>query len=171
MEGNIVMDKDLKRSIILDNYQNANKKYVSDGENVTKINTRNVSCIDNLDIYIDMEDSIINDISFEGEACVISISSTNILINLLIGKSKDDALYIINNYLKMINEEEYDKEVLRELLVFDDTSKQPSRIKCATLTANGIKNFLENNQNWSINRFVDRLFYIQTELSNYFRFE
>ena len=145
MEGNFVMDKDLKRSIILDNYQNANKKYVSEGKEFTKINTRNVSCIDNLDIYIDVEDNIIKDISFEGEACVISISSTNILINLLIGKSKEDALYIINNYLKMINEEEYDKEVLKELLVFDDTSKQPSRIKCATLTANGIKNFLENN--------------------------
>ena len=139
------MDRELKRSIILDNYQNANKKYISDGEEFTKINTRNVSCIDNLDIYIDMDGNIIKDISFEGEACVISISSTNILINLLIGKSKEDALYIINNYLKMINEEEYDKEVLKELLVFDDTSKQPSRIKCATLTANGIKKFLENN--------------------------
>jgi len=144
MEGNTIMDRDLKRSIILDNYQNANKKYISDGEEFTKINTRNVSCIDNLDIYIDMEDNIIKDISFEGEACVISISSTNILINLLIGKSKEEALYIIDNYLKMINEEEYDKEVLKELLVFDDTSKQPSRIKCATLTANGIKKFLEN---------------------------
>ena len=138
------MDRDLKRSIILDNYQNANKKYISDGEEFTKINTRNVSCIDNLDIYIDMDDNIIKDISFEGEACVISISSTNILINLLIGKSKEEALYIIDNYLKMINEEDYDKEVLKELLVFDDTSKQPSRIKCATLTANGIKKFLEN---------------------------
>ena len=139
------MDRDLKRSIILDNYQNANKKYISDGEEFTKINTRNVSCIDNLDIYIDMNNNIIKDISFEGEACVISISSTNILINLLIGKSKEEALYIIDNYLKMINEEEYDKEVLNELLVFDDTSKQPSRIKCATLTANGIKKFLEDN--------------------------
>ncbi len=139
------MDRDLKRSIILDNYQNANKKYISNGDEFTKINTRNVSCIDNLDIYIDMDSNIIKDISFEGEACVISISSTNILINLLIGKSKEEALYIIDNYLRMINEEEYDKEVLKELLVFDDTSKQPSRIKCATLTANGIKKFLENN--------------------------
>ena len=139
------MDRDLKRSIILDNYQNADKKYISDGEEFIKINTRNVSCIDNLDIYIDMDSNIIKDISFEGEACVISISSTNILINLLIGKSKEEALYIIDNYLRMINEEEYDKEVLKELLVFDDTSKQPSRIKCATLTANGIKKFLENN--------------------------
>lgn len=145
MEGNIIMDRELKRTIILDNYQNPNKKYISDDNKHKKINTRNVSCIDNLDLYIEMDGNNIRDISFEGEACVISISSTNILINLLIGKSKEEALYIINNYLKMINEEDYDKDVLKELLVFDDTSKQPSRIKCATLTANGIKKFLENN--------------------------
>lgn len=144
MEGNIVMDKDIKRSIILDNYQNPNNKRVS-GTGYVKINTRNVSCIDNLDIYLKIENDIIKDVSFEGEACVISISSTNILSNLLIGKNKKDGIYLIDNYLKMINEEEYDKEVLKELLVFDDTSKQPSRIKCATLSANGIKKFLEED--------------------------
>ena len=45
------MDKDIKRSIILDNYQNPNNKRVS-GTDYIKINTRNVSCIDNLDIYL-----------------------------------------------------------------------------------------------------------------------
>lgn len=144
MEGNIVMDKDIKRSIILDNYQNPNNKRVS-GTDYIKINTRNVSCIDNLDIYLKIENDIIKDVSFEGEACVISISSTNILTNLLIGKTKEEGIYLIDNYLKMINEEEYDNEVLKELLVFDDTSKQPSRIKCATLSANGIKKFLEED--------------------------
>lgn len=138
------MDKDIKRSIILDNYQNPNNKRVS-GTDYIKINTRNVSCIDNLDIYLKIENDIIKDISFEGEACVISISSTNILSNLLIGKTKEEGIYLIDNYLKMINEEEYDKEVLKELLVFDDTSRQPSRIKCATLSANGIKKFLEED--------------------------
>ena len=136
------MDKDIKRSIILDNYQNPNNKRVS-GTGYVKINTRNVSCIDNLDIYLKIENDIIKDVSFEGEACVISISSTNILTNLLIGNTKEEGIYLIDNYLKMINEEEYDKEVLNELLVFDDTSKQPSRIKCATLSANGIKDYLE----------------------------
>ena len=142
MEGNTIMDRDLKRSIILDNYQTPNKRMVS-GEDYIKINTRNVSCIDNLDIYLKVNNGIIEDATFEGEACVISISSTNILINLIIGKTKEEGIYIIDNYLKMINEEVYDKNVLKELLVFDDTSKQPSRIKCATLSANGIKEFLE----------------------------
>lgn len=143
MEGNIVMDRELKRNIILDNYQNPNKKMVSNEDEYIKINTRNVSCIDNLDIYLKINNNIIEDITFEGEACVISISSTNILINLIIGKTKEEGIYIIDNYLKMINEEEFDKDVLKELMVFDDTSKQPSRIKCATLTASGIKEFLE----------------------------
>lgn len=142
------MDRDMKRSIILDNYQNPNKKMVS-GDDYIKINTRNVSCIDNLDIYLKVNNDIIEDVTFDGEACVISISSTNILINLLIGKTREEGIYIIDNYLKMINEEEYDSEVLKELLVFDDTSKQPSRIKCATLSANGIKNFLEKEENHS----------------------
>lgn len=142
------MDKDLKRSIILDNYQNPNNKHTSDNSYI-KINTRNVSCIDNLDIYLKIKNNIIEDISFEGEACVISISSTNILINLLIGKTKEEGIYLIDNYLKMINEEEYDKDILKELEVFDDTSKQPSRIKCATLSANGIKNYLEKEENHS----------------------
>ena len=143
MEGNIVMDKDIKRSIILDNYQNPNMKHVSSDDYV-KINTRNVSCIDNLDIYLKIKDDVIVDASFEGEACVISISSTNILMNMLIGKKKKDGIYIIDNYLKMINEEDYDKDVLNELLVFEDTSRQPSRIKCATLSASGIKKYLED---------------------------
>lgn len=149
MEGNIIMDRELKRSIILDNYQSPNKKMISDNNEYIKINTRNVSCIDNLDIYLKVNNNIIEDITFEGEACVISISSTNILANLLIGKTKEEGIYIINNYLKMINEEEYDSEVLKELMVFDDTSKQPSRITCATLSANGIKKFLENEENHS----------------------
>ena len=149
MEGNTVMDRDIKRSIILDNYQSPNKKMVSDSDDYVKINTRNVSCIDNLDIYLKVSNDIIEDVTFEGEACVISISSTNILINLIIGKTKEEGIYIIDNYLKMINEEEYDEEVLKELMVFDDTSKQPSRIKCATLSASGIKSFLEKEENHS----------------------
>ena len=80
------MDRDLKRSIILDNYQSPNNKHTSD-DSYVKINTRNVSCIDNLDIYLKIEDNIIVDASFEGEACVISISSTNILSSYFIASS------------------------------------------------------------------------------------
>ena len=100
------MDRDLKRSIILDNYQNPNMKHTSN-EDYVKINTRNVSCIDNLDIYVKLNNNVIEDIKFEGEACVISISSTSIMTKLLIGKTKEEAIDIINNYKNMIDEEDY----------------------------------------------------------------
>ena len=67
------------------------------------------------------------------------------MIRMLIGKTIDEAMIIINNYLNMIEEKEYDKEVLGELNVYDDLYKQPSRKKCATLSTLGIEKVLNNN--------------------------
>lgn len=139
------MDPNFKRTLILENYEKPFHKGLVDDSTYLKENKNNSSCIDNFDIQLKMNDNKIEDIRFEGEACAIAVSSASISIQKLIGKTKEEALKIIDNYEKMINEEEYDKEVLKELLVFDDTSKQPSRIKCATLSANGIKKFLEED--------------------------
>ena len=133
------MDKDTKRSIILDNYQdNSNRVRHDNDSSYSKTNTRNNTCIDNLDIYLKIEDNIIKDISFDGEACVISTSTTNIMSNLLKDKSVEEAIEIIENYRAMIDENEYDKDVIGEAIVYDDIYKQPARIKCATLSWDGI---------------------------------
>ena len=63
------------------------------------------------------------------------------------GKTYEEALNIIDNYFKMINEEEYDPKVLEEALIYDEIYKQPSRKKCATLTWNGAKEVLDKNEN------------------------
>ena len=142
------MDKELKRSIILDNYQNpSNRKRKDDNDDYIKLNSRNVSCIDNIDLYIKLNNNIIEDITFEGEACVISISSTSIMTNLLIGKSIDEAINIIKNFDNMIEEKEYNKDLLEEAIVYDDVSKQPSRKKCATLSWHGLYDKLINIKN------------------------
>ena len=132
------MDKDLKRMIILENYQNPKNKQIPTEEGYVKINSNNVSCIDNLDIYVKTENDIIKDIKYEGEACVICISSTSIITNLLIGKTIEEAKDILENYDNMIEEKPYNKDILKEALVYDDIYKQPARIKCATLSWNGI---------------------------------
>ena len=139
------MDQNLKRSIILDNYQNPYNKDVSDVDGYIKINTNNQSCIDNLDIYVKLKDNIIEDIKFDGEACVICISSTSIMVRSLIGKTLEEALVIINNYLNMIEEKEYDENILGELNVYNDLYKQPSRKKCATLSTLGIEKIINSN--------------------------
>ena len=132
------MDRELKRSIILDNYQNPYHRLRHDEDDYLKLNSRNVSCIDNIDVYLKIKDGVIEDISFEGEACVISISSTSIMASTLVGKTIDEALKIIENYDDMIEEKEYDKDILGEAVVYDDIAKQPSRKKCAMLTWNGV---------------------------------
>lgn len=137
------MDKELKRSIILDNYQNSYHRKRMD-DSYLKINSRNVSCIDNIDLYVNIDNGIIKEIYFDGEACVISISSASIMCRLLEGKSIDEAIEIIKNYDNMIEEREYNEDILGEACVYDDVSKQPSRKTCATLTWSGLyKKLLE----------------------------
>jgi len=135
----------MKRSIILDNYQNCYHRQRHDNDdNYLKLNSRNVSCIDNIDLYVRVEDNIIKEIFFDGEACVISISSTSIMARLLEGKTIDEAIEVIRNYDNMIEEREFDEVVLGEAMVYDDVSKQPSRKTCATLTWHGLyKKLLE----------------------------
>lgn len=142
------MDNDLKRSIILDNYNNARNRGVPSEDGYIKINSNNQSCIDNIDIYVKLNGNMIEDIKYEGEACVIAISSTSILSSMLIGKTINEANQILNNYFNMIEEHEYDKKLLDEANVYEEMYKQPSRKTCATLFARGIsKVFQENNKN------------------------
>lgn len=140
------MDRDMKRMIILDNYQNPKNKGVPTEDGYVKINSNNTSCIDNLDIYLKIEDNVIKDIKYEGEACVICISSTSIITDMLIGKTLEEARNILNNYHNMIEEKEYDKNILKEAIVYDDIYKQPSRKSCATLSTRGISKVL-NEEN------------------------
>ena len=129
------MDREVKRSIILDNYQNPYHRIRHDKDlEYLKLNSRNLSCIDNIDVYLKIVNNKIEDISFEGESCVISISTTSIMASLLIGKTIEEAIAIIESYEKMIEEQDYDKSILGDAIVYDDIAKQPSRKKCATLT-------------------------------------
>ena len=137
------MDENLKRDIIIDNYQNPMNKELIDDDSYLKVNQASESCIDNLDFMMKIEDNIIKDIRFDGEACAISTSASSIMIRSLIGKSIDDAINILTNYKNMIEEKEYDKELLGELLVYDTISKQPNRIKCALLPMVAIDKMLE----------------------------
>ncbi len=136
------MDEKLKRDIILDNYQNPMNRGLSSSAGYIKVNTRNSSCVDNVDVMAKLENGVFIDIRFDGEACAISTSATSIMIKTLIGKTIDEAEKIIENYEKMINEEEYDQELLGELVVYDTVSKQPSRKKCAILPFESIKKII-----------------------------
>ena len=125
------MDSNIKREIIVDNYQNpVNRKKIDDDEFIIA-STISDSCIDNITLYVKFKDDIILDIYFDGEACAITTSATSIMIKMLIGKTIDYATNLMNNYYNMIDEKEYNEDLLGELNAYDGISKQPNRKKCA----------------------------------------
>ena len=141
------MDNEFKREIILDNFQKPFNKDGSDDLNYLKTNSNNESCIDNIDIYIDIKDNIIKDIRFNGEACAISTASTSIMLKNVINKSVEDAKKYIDNFMNMVNEKEYKEEELNEAIAFDEIYKQQNRKTCVTLPYVGILKILNNYRN------------------------
>lgn len=135
---NIISDPELRRELILDNYQNPNNRGLTNDSHYIKENTNNESCIDNLDIEMRVENDVITDIRFDGEACAISTSATSIMIKTLIGKTTTEARKILQNYDNMIMEKGYDGDILGELIVYDEIYKQPNRKTCALLPRNAI---------------------------------
>ena len=137
------MDANLKRSIILENYQNPKNRGLVDDPDYIKVNMNNESCIDEVNVMAKIEDGIIKDIRFDGEACAMCISSSSIMIEVLIGKTVEEAKNILKNFLNMIDEKEYDESVLESAVVYDDTYKQPNRKKCVLLSWWAIEEILK----------------------------
>lgn len=137
------MNEDIKKMIILENYQNPKNRGLIDDDSYKVINTNSESCIDQIDLQVKLEDGVIKDIRFDGEACAICTSSTSIMINTLINKNIKEAENIISNFENMIDEKEYNEEIIKEAVVYSDIAKQPNRKKCALLTWQGMKKLVD----------------------------
>lgn len=136
------MDSNLRREIILENYQNPVNRGLVDDNHYLKVNSNSESCIDNLDFMMKIENGVVEDIRFDGEACAISTSASSIMIQSLIGKKVEEVRTILLNYQKMIQEEDFDRDVLGELVVYDEISQQPNRKNCALLPMVAVQKML-----------------------------
>lgn len=140
------MDSNLKRTIMLENYQNPTNKGLIEDDSYTFVNMNNESCIDEINLMVKIIDNKIVDIRFDGEACAVCTSATSVMINTLLGKSVDEARIILKNYEYMIDEKEYDSEILEEANIYSDIAKQPNRKKCALLSWWGIRKVINNEK-------------------------
>ncbi|MCH5179623.1 MAG: SUF system NifU family Fe-S cluster assembly protein [Erysipelotrichales bacterium] len=136
----------MMRQIIMDHYEHPHNKRTPTNDKYLKINMNSESCIDNIDVFLLVENGIVKDCCFDGIGCTISTASTSIMTDLVIGKTIEEAYNIIDNYRKMIHEDEFDDELLEEAIVFINTSKQASRIKCATIGWNGLNELLDESK-------------------------
>ena len=128
-----MLDPELKKELIMEHYLHPLNKETIEDENYIKVNTNSDTCIDNIDLYILIEDDIVKDVHFNGEACAISTSASSIMTKLLKGKTIAEVKELIKNYYSMIKGEEYNEELLEEACCYDEIYKQQNRIGCATI--------------------------------------
>lgn len=109
----------------------------------------NPSCGDEIELEIKMNGDVIEDLAFTGHGCAISQASTSIMIDTLIGKTKKEALEIIDTFIGMIKREIKDDselEKLEDAIAFKNVSNMPARVKCAVLAWHTIKDLLDKEK-------------------------
>lgn len=107
----------------------------------------NPNCGDDITLDLKIEDEIIKEAVFHGSGCAISQASTSIMIDLIKGKSVEDALDLVEIFIKMIKKEIDDKEDLKKLKdarALQNISNMPARVKCAVLSWHTLKEALKS---------------------------
>lgn len=126
--------KALYREILNDH--NVNPSHKSPMENATlELNGVNPSCGDNITLYLKSSEGIITDGSYTGSGCAISQASVDMMLDLVIGKTEEEAIKLYNIFTGMIHGTATEEEIeeLDEAAALIDISHMPSRVKCAEL--------------------------------------
>ena len=95
----------------------------------------NPSCGDDIWLKLKVENDEIVDGAFVGDGCALSQASADMMLDLIIGKKKDEALKLADIFLRMIRGSVSDEELdeLEEASVLKDIAHMPARVKCAVL--------------------------------------
>lgn len=128
------MDSLYTELIMMHNKSGHNRHVLEEASHIER--GHNPSCGDDLTLQVKLQDGKVVDAAFLGTGCAISQASMSIMIDLIKGKSIDEAKELADNYLNMIRgvsltEAQIDK--LEDAQVFASLSKMPARVKCGTL--------------------------------------
>ena len=137
------MDQEIKRAILMDHYTKPKNRGLLDDPRYKTVHMASESCIDDIKVQMLIENDKVSDVRFDGVGCTICISSTSIISSLIKGQPLSMAKKIIDEYFKMIDEEEYDEDLLEEANAFESLSKQANRIKCGTIGIKAMKQLIK----------------------------
>lgn len=108
----------------------------------------NPTCGDDITLRLKVSEGVVVDGAFTGSGCAISQASADMMLDLVIGKPKEEALRLSDIFLRMIkgnaSEEEIDE--LEEACVLQDVSHMPARVKCAVLGWHTLEQMLEDEE-------------------------
>lgn len=109
----------------------------------------NPSCGDEITLELQIENGIIKDAAFTGVGCAISQASTDIMIDLMRGKTVEEAQHLAQLFTSMIKREVTDDAALEELdeaIALKNISNMPARVKCAVLAWHTLEDVLKKDQ-------------------------
>jgi len=132
--------------LILEHNKSQHNKKPLDNPNISE-RGHNPYCGDDITLNLEIKDNIIKDASYSGVGCAISQASTSMMIDLVKGKTVDEAIHLADTFISMIKSEIIDEEELEELedsIVFQNISNMPARVKCAVLSWHTLKEALSN---------------------------
>lgn len=141
--------KTLYGEILNEHNINPNHKGVMENPSIT-LQGVNPSCGDNIYLQLKVNDEgIITEGSFNGSGCAVSQASVDMMLDDIIGKSKDEALELASLFMDMIQgKAEGDAlEPLDEAAALQDISHMPARVKCAVLGWHTMQEMLEKGEN------------------------
>ena len=106
----------------------------------------NPSCGDDIFLNLTLDGDIISDGSFSGDGCAISQASADIMLGMIIGTTKEEALKLGETFMKMISGTATEEEIesLGEAAALKDISHMPARVKCAVLGWRTLKEALKD---------------------------
>ncbi len=144
--------KELYQEIILDHGKNP--RNLKKTENFNKdAKGHNPLCGDKVHIYLKLnENKKVEDISFEGQGCAISMASASIMTDLVKGKEEFEVKEIVSDFLDMIKEkDELNNNILHDddkikLMCLSGVKQYPMRVKCATLSWHTLTSAINNSQ-------------------------
>ena len=95
----------------------------------------NPSCGDDIWLKLKVENGVVEDGAFVGDGCAISQASADIILDMIVGRTKDEALHYADLFLKMIQGSATPEEIdeLEEAGALQDVAHMPARVKCAVL--------------------------------------
>jgi len=144
--------KELYQEIILEHGKNPKNLRKTDNFN-KDAKGNNPLCGDNVHIYLKLDEKKkVEDISFEGSGCAISMASASIMTDLIKGKEEPEVKEIVSDFLGMIKENpELKSKNLKEdektkLMCLSGVKQYPMRVKCATLSWHTLISAIDNTQ-------------------------
>lgn len=134
--------RELYQETIFDHYRQPRNHGRLEGAN-RKAEGYNPLCGDKITLYLQVEEGVIRNASFEGSGCAIATASASLMTEGIKGKRSDEALHLLNDIHNMVTTGSSVKNI-GKLVVLASVHEFPQRVKCATLAWHTLKAALEN---------------------------